>query len=74
MAEKILDITGVVCPFCVLRVKTSMDEVSQGEKLLVISDHPPAAKDSIPAFAAMNGWNCSVKEAGPGIWELTLQK
>lgn len=74
MTQKRLDITGVVCPFCVLQVKTAMEQVSSGGELVVISDHPPAAKDSIPAFSQMNGWKCMVKEAGAGIWELTIQK
>jgi TusA-related sulfurtransferase len=69
-----IDITGVVCPFCVLKVKTAMDRITDEDELLVLSDHPPAAKDSIPAYAEMNGWKCSTKEAGPGLWELTIRK
>jgi len=74
MVQKKLDIKGVVCPFCVLKVKTALDEMKAGDELIVVSDHPPAAKDSIPAFAEMNGWKCAVKEAGPGIWELTIHR
>jgi TusA-related sulfurtransferase len=74
MAEQKIDITGVVCPFCVLTVKSAMDQVSAGDTVRVISDHPPAAKDSIPAFAEMNGWKCSIEETGPGLWELTITK
>lgn len=74
MTRKDLDITGVVCPFCVLRVKEAMEQTNAGDELVVITDHPPAAKDSIPAFSQMNGWKCSVQEAGQGIWELTISK
>lgn len=74
MTEQKLDITGVVCPFCVLKVKNAIDQMSAGDTLQVLSDHPPAAKDSIPAFAEMNGWKCSVNEVGLGLWELTLTK
>lgn len=74
MVKHTLDITGIVCPFCVLRVRTAMEQVKDGDELIVISDHPPAAKDSIPAFAEMSGWKCSVKESGPGIWELTIRR
>lgn len=74
MGKQTLDITGVVCPFCVLRVKTAMDQLQAGDDLLVISDHPPAAKDSIPAYAGMNGWKCTVTDAGPGLWELVIKK
>ena len=51
MVQQKLDITGVVCPFCVLKIKTAIDVLKSGDELIVISDHPPAAKDSIPAFA-----------------------
>ena len=74
MTKQTLDITGVVCPFCVLRVKSAMDTLPAGDELLVISDHPPAAKDSIPAFSSMNGWKCTVHDAGSGLWELTITK
>ena len=56
MVKHTLDITGVVCPFCVLRVRTAMEQVKDGDELMVISDHPPAAKDSIPAYAGLNVW------------------
>ncbi|WP_319538605.1 sulfurtransferase TusA family protein [uncultured Methanospirillum sp.] len=74
MADKKLDITGVVCPFCVLKVKNAMEQIVSGDTLTILSDHPPAAKDSIPAFAEMNGWKCSVHESAPGLWELTIRK
>lgn len=74
MVSQTLDITGVVCPFCVIRVKQAMDALQSGDELLVISDHPPAAKDSIPAFAGMNGWQFSVRSNAPGLWEITLKK
>ena len=74
MVQKKLDIKGVVCPFCVLKVKTALDEMNAGDELIVISDHPPAAKDSIPAFAQMNGFVCSVRPSEPGLWELSIKK
>lgn len=74
MVQKKLDIKGVVCPFCVLKVKTALDEMNAGDELIVVSDHPPAAKDSIPAFAQMNGFVCSVRPGEPGLWELSIKK
>ncbi|HWQ63089.1 MAG TPA: sulfurtransferase TusA family protein [Methanospirillum sp.] len=74
MSEQKLDITGVVCPFCLIKVKEAFDQVSAGGILKVICDHPPAAKDTIPAYAEMKGWKCSVREVESGLWELTLSK
>jgi len=74
MVQKRLDIKGVICPFCVLKVKSALDEMKTGDELVVVSDHPPAAKDTIPAFAQMNGFQCSVHPSEPGLWELTILK
>lgn len=74
MVQTKLDITGVLCPFCVLKVKNALDGMKDGDELVVVSDHPPAAKDSIPAFVQMNGWNCSIDSTKPGLWELTIHK
>lgn len=74
MTKKTLDITGVVCPFCILRVKEAMDQLSSGEELTVLVDHPPAAKDSIPAYSKMNGWSCSIMEYGAGLWKLVITR
>jgi len=74
MANQTLDITGVVCPFCVLQVKSAIDRLSTGDELKVICDHPPAAKDSIPAFVSMNGWKCTIHTIEPGLWELNIKK
>lgn len=69
-----LDITGKVCPFCVIEVKKHLDTLSPGETLVVRCDHPPAAKDSIPAFAEMNGYSCTVSNDGDGLWKLEILK
>ena len=34
-------------PVLRMKVKTALDEMNAGDELIVISDHPPAAKDSI---------------------------
>ncbi len=73
MSQK-LDITGTVCPFCVIKVKKQLDTLPPGETLVVRCDHPPAAKDSIPAFAEMNGYSCTITGSGDGLWELGITK
>jgi len=74
MATKNLDITGKVCPFCVLETKKVLDTLSPGDVLVVSCDHPPAATVTLPQFAADCRMACDVKKAGPGLWEIRLTK
>jgi TusA-related sulfurtransferase len=74
MTRTTIDISGVVCPFCILRVQEAMDRISPGDELAVVVDHPPAAKDSIPAYSQAKGWTCTAREAGPGLWELLITR
>ena len=74
MAEKKVDITGTVCPFCVIRVKEELDQLNPGDHLKIICDHPPAARDSIPAFIRMNNMKCNVLNIEPGLWEITVSR
>ena len=51
MARNELDITGKVCPFCLLAVRKAVGPMKPGEELVVRCDHPPAATESIPRLA-----------------------
>jgi TusA-related sulfurtransferase len=72
--KKTLNITGKVCPYCVLAVQKETTTMKPGDELVVISDHPPAATTSIPQFALDNGMEVGTKKTAPGIWEITLAK
>lgn len=73
MTEK-LDITGKVCPFCVLAVDQKMKTAAAGETVVVICDHGPAATGSIPEYADQKGWQSSVAKVDNGLWEITITK
>ena len=45
-----LDITGKVCPFCLLAVDKELKKLPSGEELVVVCDHAPAATASIPEY------------------------
>lgn len=74
MATKNLDITGKVCPYCLLAVKKASAGLGSGDVLVVVCDHPPAATTTIPQFASDNGMACDVKKTAPGLWEIRLSK
>jgi len=74
MTSKNLDITGKVCPYCLLAVQKASAALGSGDVLVVTCDHPPAATTTIPQFAQDNKMECSVKKAAPGLWEIRLTK
>ncbi|MDV0443634.1 sulfurtransferase TusA family protein [Methanorbis rubei] len=73
MTEK-LDITGKVCPFCVLSVDQKLKTMQTGDTLTVLCDHGSAATGSIPEYAEMKGWKSSVKLIEHGLWEIIITK
>ena len=74
MATKKLDITGKVCPYCLLAVQKSTAGLEKGDELIVTCDHPPAAANTIPQYAQDNGMTIESRKVGSGLWELKLTK
>jgi TusA-related sulfurtransferase len=74
MTTKTLDITGKVCPYCVLAVQKGVAAMAPADTLVVICDHPSAATSSIPQFASDNGMVVASRKTGPGMWEISLIK
>jgi len=74
MAVTTLDITGVVCPYCILSVKKAADKMQSGDILVVRCDHPPAATGTIPEYAKATGMAVESTKIGDGLWELRLTK
>lgn len=69
-----LDITGKVCPFCVLSVDKEIKKLPEGEDLVVLCDHAPAATASIPEYCGIKKLECSTKMIENGLWEITISK
>ena len=74
MTTKNLDITGKVCPYCLLAVQKASDPMNSSDVLVITCDHPPAATTTIPQFAQDRGMACDVKKTAPGLWEIRLTK
>ena len=74
MVQYKLDILGKVCPYCLLAVRNRMNKLSSGDTLVVVSDHPPAATDTIPRDMKKKHNRVSSKKIQPGIWEITITK
>lgn len=69
-----LDITGKVCPFCVLEVDKALKTLPAGDILVVLCDHAPAATASIPEYSEIKGLKCDVTLKERGLWEITISK
>jgi tRNA 2-thiouridine synthesizing protein A len=74
MANYNLDITGKVCPFCLLIVKKKLATIAKDDILIVKLDHPPAATDTIPYSMGKIGYPCDLKLLEPGLWVLIITK
>ncbi len=74
MTEIQLDITGKICPFCLLIVQKKVDKIASGDTLIVKCDHPPAANDTIPRAMKKRGYPIEVHKLEPGLWELKIDK
>ena len=74
MVKKTVDITGKVCPFCLLTVQKEVKALGPSDELVITCDHPPAATASIPQFAQDNGMKIDSKKVASGVWEIRLTK
>ncbi|TXT62278.1 MAG: hypothetical protein BAJALOKI3v1_630015 [Promethearchaeota archaeon] len=72
MTEYKLDIIGKVCPYCLLAVRKKVKELSSGDVLIVKTDHPPAANDTIPTDMKKLGYGVKSTLLEPGVWELKI--
>jgi tRNA 2-thiouridine synthesizing protein A len=73
MTQHTLDITGKVCPFCVMLTRKKMAQIASGDTLIVKCDHPPAS-ENIPYDMNKSGNKADVKLLEPGLWEITIVK
>jgi TusA-related sulfurtransferase len=74
MTTKNLDITGKVCPYCLLAVQKSVATLNPSDELVITCDHPPAATTTIPQFAQDAGMAIKTKKISSGLWEIRLTK
>ncbi|MGV9198959.1 MAG: sulfurtransferase TusA family protein [Promethearchaeia archaeon] len=74
MNEYQLDITGKVCPYVLLIVRKKVSQVNSGDVVIVTTDHPPAATDTIPYNMKKEGHTFESEKIESGLWKLTITK
>jgi len=72
--DRVLDLTGEVCPFTFVRTKLAMEELPLGARLRVIVDHEPAVRN-IPRSAREWGQDVVATEpVGEHRWAIVLSR
>jgi TusA-related sulfurtransferase len=74
MTTKTLDISGKVCPYCLLAVQKAAATLNPMDELVITCDHPPAATTTIPHYAQDIGMGIELKKISPGLWEIRLTR
>lgn len=69
-----LDITGKVCPYCLLAVRKAAAALGPADVLVITCDHPPAATTTIPQFAQDNHLSVGSGKIASGLWEIRLAR
>ncbi len=74
MALKNLDVCGEICPDPLTLTMKAVEGLSPGDQLKVTLDSPMAL-ETISRWARRVGHRVlEVREAGAGVWEITLEK
>ncbi|WP_262692096.1 sulfurtransferase TusA family protein [Kordiimonas aestuarii] len=68
-----LDATGLACPMPVLRARRKLDEISEGDMLLVIASDPTSVHD-MPAFCSMAGHTLIMARVEDGKYLYEIRK
>lgn len=74
MALKTIDVLGEICPDPLTLTMKAVEGLSPGDQLKVTLDSPMAL-ETISRWAGRVGHQVlEVREAGAGVWEITLEK
>ena len=71
--DEILDVLGETCPYPQLYTKKKLEKMSAGSVLEVITDHPPAAEETIPGYCKDMKYPFVVKKEG-AVYKIIVRK
>jgi tRNA 2-thiouridine synthesizing protein A len=61
---RVLDLCGEVCPYTFLRSKLALEEMADGDELLIVLDHAPAYR-SVPLALREDGHDVLAAAVSP---------
>ncbi len=68
-----LDVLGEICPYPQLYTKKKLEKMASGKVLEVLTDHPPAAEETIPGYCKEMNYPYLVEKDGP-IYKIVIKK
>ena len=74
MADKCIDIKGLICPYPVMKVRDALKDIEDGQTLEAVTDYESAVKTSIPKFCEKKGYALDVNDNSDGSWTLLITK
>ena len=66
---KVLDCFGDICPIPVIKVEKELENLKQGEKFMMVTDHSCVVKSVKEKYK-----NIVINEPLNGVWEITFTK
>ncbi|OCG75750.1 sulfurtransferase TusA family protein [Microbacterium sediminis] len=74
MAKKLLETSGLVCPFPLVEAKEAIAQLDTGDELVITFDCTQAT-ETIPQWAAESGYPVTAFDrVGDAAWTITVQK
>lgn len=71
--DQVLDVLGETCPYPQLYTKKKLEKMPLGSVLEVITDHPPAAEETIPGYCNEMNYPFHVTKVG-AIYKILVRK
>lgn len=68
-----VDCLGEMCPVPLLKFKSEMQQIENGETVMFVTDHS-CAKTNITNYCEINKLNYEINEVLNGVWEITVNK
>ncbi|MBI4245012.1 MAG: sulfurtransferase TusA family protein [Planctomycetes bacterium] len=63
---KTIDVKGQMCPYPIINTKTELPNLKEGEILLVITDNPPTAEETLPRLCEIRKLQLEIIEKMEG--------
>jgi tRNA 2-thiouridine synthesizing protein A len=71
--DEVLDVLGEICPYPQLYTKKKLEKMPTGSVLEVITDHPPAAEETIPGYCKDMKYPFVIKREG-AVYKIVVKK
>ncbi len=71
--DEVLDVQGEICPYPQIYARKKLESMAAGKVLEVLTDHPPAAEQTIPGYCEKMKYPFVVKKNGP-VYRIKIMK